>query len=193
VVLSDREGAVRPVRETDAPDDERLDELIPVLYAELHGLAHRILDRELGQVTLNTTALLHEAYLKLAVGESLSVDGRDYLFAAASRAMRQVLVDHARRRSRVKRGSGATHVRLEGVQVAADRPCADVLDVNRALERLEQIRPRAARLVEGRYFGGLNLDDMARVLGISERTAMRDWAFAKAWLYRELSEVTNPS
>jgi RNA polymerase sigma-70 factor, ECF subfamily len=171
------------------PDDQ-LDRLIPLLYAELHHLARRTLGREYGERTLSTTTLLHEAYLKLAAdeGEGVTARGRDYLFASASRAMRQVLVDHARRRGRAKRGGGRPHIRLEEARLAEDGPCADVLDVDRALTRLAEIRPRAARIVEGRFFGGLGLEELARALQISERTAKRDWAFARAWLFRELSE-----
>jgi RNA polymerase sigma-70 factor, ECF subfamily len=151
-----------------------------------------MLGRELGEPTLSTTTLLHEAYLKLAAGGSVSERGRDYLFAAASRAMRQVLVDHARRRRRIKRGAGVKPIRLEEARLAADSPSADILEIDRALDRLADIRPRAARIVEGRFFGGLGLGDMARILEISERTAKRDWAFARAWLYRELSRAAEP-
>lgn len=178
--------------EQGCPDqlDDQLDLLIPVLYRELHDLAHRILARERGEPTLSTTTLLHEAYLKLAAGERVSERGRDYLFAAASRAMRQVLVEHARRRGRVKRGSGVEGIRLEEARVEANGIGSDVLDVDRALNQLAEIRPRAARIVEGRFFGGLEVSEMARVLGVSERTAKRDWAFARAWLFRELSDDT---
>jgi RNA polymerase sigma-70 factor, ECF subfamily len=181
----------RKVDETLGPvsgsDGDPLDRLIPILYAELHSLAERVLAREYGEPTLSTTTLLHEAYLKLAAGDRVSERGRDYLFAAASRAMRQVLVEHARRRGRLKRGGGATRIRLDEARMEGTGPGADVLELDQALERLAEIRPRAARLVEGRFFGGLGLGEMARVLEISDRTAKRDWAFARAWLYRELS------
>lgn len=168
-------------------DVDRLDRLIPLLYEELHATAHRILSRELGDPTLSTTTLLHEAYLKLSPGETIPARGRAYLFAAASRAMRQVLVEHARRRGRAKRGGGAPHLRLEEARLESDGPCPDVLDVDRALTRLTEIRPRAARIVEGRFFGGLELGELARILDVSERTVKREWAFARAWLFRELS------
>lgn len=163
-----------------------LDPLITVLYEELHGMAHRALGRETGSATLNTTALLHEAYLKLVRSERVTAHGRDYFFAAASRAMRQVLVDHARRRSRTKRGGGVAPIRLEEARLSADGALAEVLEVDQALERLAEADPRAARVVEGRFFGGLTLAEVAGALGISSRTAKRDWAFARAWLYREL-------
>lgn len=181
--LDDEDGSV----------DDRLDRLVPLLYDELHGVAHRLLRSELAEPTLSTTTLLHEAYMKLAGGGAVSERGRDYFFAAASRAMRQVLVEQARRRNRVKRGGRLTRVRLEEARLAEEGPCADVLAVDAALERLTEIRPRAARIVEGRFFGGLNLGEMARVLDISERTAKRDWAFARAWLFRELSEPQDPA
>jgi RNA polymerase sigma-70 factor, ECF subfamily len=171
----------------DAPGEPDLDRLVPLLYQELHEIAHRILGREIGDPTLSTTTLLHEAYLKLSPADTVTARGRAYLFAAASRAMRQVLVEHARRRGRAKRGGGAVHVRLEEARLKADAPCPDVLDVDRALTRLAEIRPRAARIVEGRFFGGLELGELAQILDVSERTAKRDWAFARAWLFRELS------
>jgi RNA polymerase sigma-70 factor, ECF subfamily len=177
------------LRDPNPSSADRLDRLIPLLYAELHELAQRVLAQELGEPTLNTTTLLHEAYLKLAAGSSVAEHGRDYLFAAASRAMRQVLVDHARRRGRAKRGGGYTAIRLDEARLEAEGAGADVLEIDQALNRLAEIRPRAARIVEGRFFGGLPLADMARLLDISDRTAKREWSFARAWLYRELSEA----
>jgi RNA polymerase sigma-70 factor (ECF subfamily) len=183
-----RETVTRLLRETSEDEAPPLDPLIAVLYDELHALSHRTLAAQFGEPSLSTTALLHEAYLKLVDGDGVAAKGRDYFFAAASRAMRQALVDHARRRSRVKRGGGAPHVRLEEAQIAVDGAFAEVLEVDQALTRLAEINPRAAQLVEGRFFGGLSLRESAGVLGVSERTAKRDWAFARAWLYRELTQ-----
>lgn len=185
---SARHAVTRLLDECRGQDEKSLESLIAILYDELHALAHRALSREFEEPTLSTTALLHEAYLKLVDGERVASRGRDYFFAAASRAMRQVLVDHARRRGRVKRGGGMSRVRLEEAQLSADGACAEVLEVDQALERLTEISPRAARVVEGRFFGGLSLKEVAGAIGVSPRTAKRDWAFARAWLYRELAE-----
>lgn len=183
-----RQTVTRVLREGGGSDEQSLELLIATLYDELHGLAHRTMAGERGNCTLSTTALLHEAYLKLFDSERIPSRGRDYFFAAATRAMRQVLVDHARHRSRVKRGGNAPHLQLEEARLAVDGPCPEVLEVDQALDRLAEINPRAARVVEGRFFGGLTLDEAARLLGVSERTAKRDWAFARAWLYRDLSK-----
>ena len=168
-------------------DEESTRLLIAALYDELRGMARRTLAGERADCILCTTVLLHEAYLKLVDGEKVTARGRDYFFAACARAMRQVLVDHARRRASVKRGGGLAHVRLEEARLTADGHCAEVLEVDRALDRLAEVNPRAARVVEGKFFGGLSCEETGRALGISERTAKRDWAFARAWLYRELT------
>lgn len=182
-----RETVTRLLRDFSEDEDPTLDPLIAALYDELHALSHRTLAAQFDDPSLSTTALLHEAYLKLVDSDSVAARGRNYFFAAASRAMRQALVDHARKRSRLKRGGGAPHVRLEEAQIRADGACAEVLEVDQALTRLSEISPRAAQVVEGRFFGGLSLAESAGALGISERTAKRDWAFARAWLYRELA------
>lgn len=184
---SARHTVTRLLRESRGPVERSLEPLIAILYDELHALAHQTLAQEIGEPTLSTTALLHEAYLKLVDSELVTSRGRDYFFAAASRAMRQVLVDYARRRGRVKRGGRMSRVRLEEARLSADGACAEVLEVDQALERLVEVSPRAARVVEGRFFGGLSLKEAASALGVSERTAKRDWAFARAWLYRELT------
>ncbi len=187
VEASARQAVTRLLRESPELDEQSLDPLIAVLYDELHAMAHRTLAAQVGEPTLNTTALLHEAYLKLVGSDGVTAKGRRYFFAAASRAMRQVLVDHARRRSRAKRGGGMARVRLEEAELPAEGICAEVLEVDQALDRLAEVSPRAARVVEGRFFGGLNIAESAQALGVSQRTAKRDWAFARAWLYRELS------
>ncbi len=184
---SARQAVTRLLREPPELDEQSLDPLIAILYDELHAMAHRTLVAQVGEPTLNTTALLHEAYLKLVGSDAVTSKGRSYFFAAASRAMRQALVDHARRRSRVKRGGGMAQLRLKEADLPAEGACAEVLEVDQALDRLAEVSPRAARVVEGRFFGGLSIGESAEALGISERTAKRDWAFARAWLFRELS------
>ena len=169
------------------PEDEHvMDRLLPLVYEELRGMAHGYLLRERRHHTLNTTALVHEAYLKLVDQTQVPGRSRAYFFGAAARAMRQILVDHARHRGRRKRGGGQPPVALEEQHLVADEFAAEVLDLDAALHRLAEIEPRAARTVECRFFGGLSVEETAEVLGVSSRTVQRDWIRAKAWLYRTL-------
>jgi RNA polymerase sigma factor (TIGR02999 family) len=162
------------------------DELLPLVYDELRQMAHRHLAREHRQRTLNTTGLVHEAYLKLVDQSRAPVKGRGYFFAAVARAMRQVLVDAARRRGRFKRGGGEPPLNLEDFQVAVDDFATELRDLDEALERLATQFPRQARVVECRFFGGLSVEETAEALELAPRTVKRDWALARAWLYREL-------
>jgi RNA polymerase sigma-70 factor, ECF subfamily len=171
------------VRTADTSEPDSLEALIPLVYDELKLMAHRQLAREQTGHTLQTTALVHEAYLKLVDNTQVGRRGRAYFFAAASRAMRQVLVDGARRRTSIKRGEGATHVALDDVQLAVDEFAIDLLDLDAALERLAELNPRHARVVECIYFGGLSVDETAEALDVSSRTVKYDWALARAWLY----------
>jgi RNA polymerase sigma factor (TIGR02999 family) len=163
-------------------DRDALDRLVPLVYDDLHRLAHRQLNREGGGHTLQTTGLVHEAYMKLAGGK-VSAASRSHFLAIAARAMRQVLVDYARRRKAEKRGSGIAAVTLndgeQGMEVSTD----DLLALDEVLEQLES---RQRQVVELRFFGGMEERDIAEALGISERTVRRDWVKARAWLYREL-------
>jgi RNA polymerase sigma factor (TIGR02999 family) len=162
------------------------DELLPLVYDELRQMAHRHLAREHRQRTLNTTGLVHEAYLKLVDQSRAPVKSRGYFFAAVARAMRQVLVDAARRRGRFKRGGGEPPLNLEDFQVAVDDFATELRDLDEALERLATQFPRQARVVECRFFGGLSVEETAEALELAPRTVKRDWALARAWLYREL-------
>lgn len=163
-----------------------VDELVPLVYDELRAMAHRQLAGERRAVTLDTTGLVHEAYLRL-VDETRVPDGnRAYFFGAAARAMRRVLVDAARRRNRLKRGGGEEPLPLDTIQVTADRFAAEILDLEEALERLAIQYPRQARVVECRFFGGLDVEETAAALDMAPRTVKRDWALARAWLYRAL-------
>lgn len=164
-------------------DQDALDRLVPLVYEDLRRLAHRQLGREGGGHTLQTTGLVHEAYLKLAGGAGVGAANRAHFLAIAARAMRQVLVDYARRRKADKRGGGVIAVTLEdgaqGMEVSTD----DLLVLDDVLEQLE---PRQRQVVELRFFGGLEEKDIAEALEVSERTVRRDWVKARAWLYRSL-------
>ncbi len=164
--------------------------LLPLVYDELRKLAaHRLAQEKPGQ-TLQATALVHEAYLRLVGnaedGDEPRWDGRAHFFAAAAEAMRRILVDRARRNRSRKHGGGLVRGELEANQVAVPESSQDLLDLDEALTKLAQSNPRLARLVELRYFAGLSLKQAAEMLGISPRTADSDWAYAKAWLLAEL-------
>ena len=167
-------------------DRAALEKLTPVVYKELRRLAHRYMEGQRSGHTLQTTALVNEAYLRLADQRGPSFTSRSHFFAVAAKAMRQILVDHAKATLRQKRGGGASKVELdEAALVAPEQPQA-ILDLNNALERLATLDSRAAQGVELRYFGGLTQDEIAEVLKISTVTVRRDWVFARAWLYSEL-------
>ena len=161
--------------------------LTGTLYRDLRGVAAGQLRRERAGHTLQPTALVHEAFLRLRRQHALDPADRPALLAAAARHMRQALVDHARRRGRLKRGGGGKRVTLhDGDLAAADRP-ADMLDLDAALGRLAELNPRQAEVVMLRFFGGLTAPEAAAALNVSVRTAEADWTFARAWLRRELA------
>jgi len=170
-------------------DPAALDYVLPIVYAELRRVADRHLGQERGGHTLSPTALVHEVYLRLAGGTEASFEGRAHFFGVAARAMRQVLVDHARRRRASKRGGAWDRVTLYTDVTPAGTPAPqefELLDVHDALDRLVALDERTARVVELRFFGGLTLEETAEVLGVSRRTAADDWSLARAWLAREL-------
>jgi RNA polymerase sigma-70 factor, ECF subfamily len=167
-------------------DAEVVDQLVPLVYDQLRRMARRFLAGESHRQTLDTTALVHEAYLKLVGDQDLPARGRDYFFGAAARAMRQLLVDAARRRGRHRHGGGERPLSLSTADPAAPMVEADVLEVDEALDRLAVVYPRQAQVVECRFFGGLSVEETAAVLAISPRTVKRDWLLAQAWLFREL-------
>lgn len=170
-------------------DVEARDRLVRAVYDELREIARAHLRHERDDHTLVTTELVHEAYEKvLGDTPSASYSGRGHFFGAAARAMRQILVDHARRRNREKRGGGVQPVALSAIgDVAAEAP-VDVVDLDAALDRLAELDERQARVVECRYFGGLSIEETAEALGISTATVKREWRMARAWLYAALRD-----
>lgn len=168
-------------------DTNALDRLVPAVYQEIRGLAASFLRGERTGHTLQPTALAHEAYLRLAGGRSIPWQNRAHLMGVAARAMRSILVDHARRRKAQKRGGGQTPVPLDATMVVGGGVPVAFDDLDRALVGLARISERQARVVELRYFGGLTIEETGEVLEISPMTVKRDWAIARAWLYRELS------
>lgn len=163
-----------------------LDALLPIVYDELRGIARRQLGAERGDHTLQPTALVHEAYLKLGRLDRIEWVNRAQFFAVAARAMRRVLVDHALARRAAKRGGGAEHVPLDEALLVSATDAGEILALNDALAALEEREPRLARVVECRYFAGLSIEETAEALGISPATVKRDWVVARAWLNREL-------
>lgn len=156
------------------------------LYQELRRLASYYMEKERTGHTLQPTALVHEAWLKLAGSGEHTWQDRTHFFAAAAQAMRAILVDHARARNTAKRGGAREQVELDEAIPLSDAQIDQVLGVDQALSRLAEVEPQQARVVEMRYFGGLSVEEVAAVLGISERTVKRDWSDAKVWLYAEL-------
>lgn len=166
-----------------AGDPGALDLLMERLYDGLKAAARRQLARFRSGDTLNTTSLVHEAYLRLLDGQALNVSDRAHLLALASRSMRFVLVDHARSRSAEKRGGGAAHASLDQVNVGAEDTTMKVMEIDEALRRLESHDPRLGRVVELRFFGGLSHEEIGEVLGCSVPTVKRDWRRARIWLH----------
>ncbi|MBO6574769.1 MAG: sigma-70 family RNA polymerase sigma factor [Rhodothermales bacterium] len=175
-------------------DRSRIDELYRLVYDELHRQAGFQRKKWQGDLTLNTTALVHEAYLKLAGRQEASWESRAHFMAVAAKAMRHILTDHARRRRAEKRGGDVPRLSLEelvargGVSVPMEEKAQGLLDLHEALECLAREDPRAALIVECRFFGEMTIPDIATATGLSESTVKRDWTLAQAWLRRELSE-----
>jgi RNA polymerase sigma factor (TIGR02999 family) len=169
-------------------DKEALDQLMPVVYDELRRQAARYLRREQAGHTLQTTALIHEAYMRLVDQRNVQWQNRAHFFGIAAQLMRRILVDHARTKKRVKRGGSAVRVSLGDATVAVKGQDLDVVALDEALDRLARVDEQQSRVVELRFFSGLTVEETAEVMGISKATVKRDWSMAKAWLHRELSE-----
>ncbi len=167
-------------------DPAAADQLLPLVYEELRRLAaHKMAAEKPGQ-TLQATALVHEAYLRLAGGPAQAWQGRAHFFAAAAEAMRRILVENVRRKRALRHGGGHQRMDIDAVEIAAERDDDNLIAVNDSLEKFAARDPEKAALVKLRYFVGLSTEEAAAALGISERTAKRHWAFARAWLLRDL-------
>jgi RNA polymerase sigma factor (TIGR02999 family) len=167
-------------------DEHALDSLTPMVYRDLRKVAAHLLRSERSGHTLQPTALVNEAYVKLAGSAKILWQNRTHFFAVAARVMRQILVDYARSHQRAKRGSGATPLPLDEALVFAPERSSDLLLLDEAVDRLAEVDPRKAKVVELRFFGGLSNEEIAETLQISSNTVMRDWNMAKAWLRREM-------
>ena len=164
-----------------------LDELYPLVYEELHKLARRYMSRERKGHTLQTTALINEAYVRLVDQKNVHWANRSHFFAISAQIMRRILIDHARRHAYAKRGGGAQQVSLEEVATVAREQSSEILRLDEALKILAKMDPRRCHVVELRYFGGLSNEEIAGVLKVSENTVTRDWNLARAWLYQQLT------
>jgi len=174
------------LRDLESGDREAFDRLLPVLYEELRGVARRQMARERTGHTLSPTALVHEAYVRLTNLPQAGFVNRAHFLAVAARAMRQVLIDHARRRSAEKRGGDWERTTLRDEQLGVELDLGELLALDDALRRLEALDERLATVVEQRFFGGLREAEIGEALGVTERTVQRDWARARAWLHKEL-------
>ena len=168
--------------------DEAKEELLPFVYAELRRQARMMMASERGNHTLQPTALVHEAFIRIGKQTGVDWQNRSHFYGIASRLMRQILIDHARKHATAKRGSNPIHFSLDDVQVSIKDRADSLLVINEALDRLEQFDEQQAKIVEMRFFGGMNNTEIAENLGISERTVGREWLAARLWLYRELTE-----
>ena len=179
-------GITALLRDWSKGDGAAFDKLVALVYPELHRIARIHMRREGGVRTLQTSALVNEAYLRLAGSAGLEFHDRDHFFAVSAQIMRRILVDAARERAAVKRGKSPQRVTLDKVALAVPDRDDEVVAIDDALRRLEEMEPRKARVVELRFFGGLSVEETARVLGLSEQSVHRDWRLARAWLTREL-------
>ena len=170
-------------------DQSALNKLIPLVYDELRRMAHHYMARESPDHTLQTTALVNDAYLRLTDQKRTSWQNRAQFFGIAAQLMRRILVDHARSHTYAKRGGGTIKVPLDETAVVGPQRAANILALDEALNQLAVIDARKCQIVELRYFGGFTVEETATLLGVSEVTVMRDWSLAKAWLRREISNV----
>jgi RNA polymerase sigma-70 factor (ECF subfamily) len=168
-------------------DQAALDSLMPLVYEELRRIAHRYMRKERAGHTLQTTALINEAYLRLIEQQRVQWQSRAHFFAIAAQLMRRILVDYARNHGRAKRGGDALRVSLNEAAVASEERAAELIALDDALQRLADFDQRKSQVVELRFFGGLSIEETAEVLNVTPMTVVRDWKTAKAWLHREIS------
>ena len=185
---ADSENVTRLLQDWGKGDQQALEELLPLIYNELRRLAHNFLYRERPQHTLQTTALVHEAYLKLIDQRDARWQNRSHFFAIAAQAMRRILIDSARRHAAMKRGGPAEKLSLDEAGSVSVEPNANLLALDEALNDLAEIDPQQSRIVELRYFGGLTIEETAEVMNTSPATIKREWAMARAWLHQALTE-----
>ena len=171
-----------------AGDSDSFEELVPLVYPELKRIARRYMRRESSDHTLQTSALINEAYMRLVDQKEVEWKDRGHFFAVAAQVMRHILIDHARRYTYTKRGAGAQHVELDSVAVVSNERAAEFVALDEALKGLTEIDPRKSRIVELRFFGGLTVGETAEVIGVSAITVKREWRSARAWLLREISK-----
>ena len=177
----------RLLRDWSDGNGKAIDELLPLVYDELHRQAHRLLRRERPTHTLQTTALIHEAYLNLIKQKRITWQNREHFFAISANLMRRILVNYANARHRAKRGGAAENVELDdSILIAAESNALDLIALDDALNRLAKMDEQQAQIVELRYFGGLTIEETSEAMGIAPATIKRDWKLTKAWLFREL-------
>ena len=187
-MASDSDNVTRLLLEWGDGNQQALEALVPLIYKELRNLAHNFLYRERPGHTLQTTALVHEAYLKLIDQNDARWQNRAHFFAIAAQAMRRILIDSARKHAAAKRGGPQEELSLDEVADIALEPDGNLLKLDEALNQLAKIDPRQSRIVELRYFGGLTIEETAEVTSVSPATVKREWMMARAWLHQEISE-----
>ena len=187
-MASDSDKVTRLLLEWSDGNQQALEALVPLIYKELRNLAHNFLYRERPGHTLQTTALVHEAYLKLIDQNDARWQNRAHFFAIAAQAMRRILIDSARKHAAAKRGGPQEELSLDEAPDIALEPDIDLLKLDEALNELAKIDPRQSRIVELRYFGGLTIEETAEVISVSPATVKREWTMARAWLHQELTE-----
>ena len=183
-----QQQVTRVLQDVGAGRAQASQQLLPLVYEELLVIARQRLRDERAHHTLNATALVHEAYMRLVGDTAGGWENRAHFFGAAARAMRQVLIDYARKRGRAKRGGDQPRIPLNVVDLAVEAPVEDVLAVDRAVEKLAAKDPRMAEVVQLRFYAGLSVEETAAALGMSERTVRREWSLARAWMMRELGD-----
>ena len=187
-MASDSDNVTRLLSEWGDGNQQALEALVPLIYKELRNLAHNFLYRERPGHTLQTTALVHEAYLKLIDQNDARWQNRAHFFAIAAQAMRRILIDSARKHAAAKRGGPQAELSLDEVADIALEPDINLLKLDEALNELAKIDPRQSRIVELRYFGGLTIEETAEVISVSPATVKREWMMARAWLHQEITE-----